>query len=159
MPLLHKLDTFSKKHSENRRLGEEFLAAVVSSFKYPDPSINLPRIVDMLLTTNMVAPKVVDGVARRITKSDVTALSIGKKLPILKDAERDLEEADTICAFLLTNHPSSANDKNSDFISNVENLEGLFKVRMGAFLTKKGEATFERKTYESIDSIVQAFLK
>ena len=79
VPLLHKLDTFSKKHGENRRLGEEFLGAVVSSFKYPDPSINLPRVVDMLLTTNMVAPKVVDGVARCITKSDVTALSTAKK--------------------------------------------------------------------------------
>ena len=79
VPLLHKLDTFSKKHGENRRLGEEFLAAVVSSFKYPDPSIVLPRVVDMLLTTNMVAPKVVDGVARCITKSDVTSLSTAKK--------------------------------------------------------------------------------
>ena len=80
VPLLHKLDTFSKKHGENRRLGEEFLAAVVSSFKYPDPSIVLPRIVDMLLTTNMVAPKVVDGVARCITKSDVTAPSTTNKV-------------------------------------------------------------------------------
>ena len=32
-------------------------------------------------------------------------------------------------------------------------------MRIGASLTEKGEATFETKTYESIDSIVQAFLK
>ena len=159
VPLLHKLDTFSKKHGENRRLGEEFLAAVVSSFKYPDPSINLPRVVDMLLTTNMVAPKVVDGVARCITKTDVTALSIQKKLPLLQEVEGHLGEADDICAFLLKNHPSIASDKDGEFTSNVENLEGLFKVRLGAFLTKKGEATFEKKTYESIEAIIQTLLK
>ena len=113
----------------------------------------------MLLTTNMVAPKVVDGVARCITKSDVTALSTAKKLPLLQEIEGHLGEADDICAFLLKNHPSIANDQDGDFTNNVENLEGLFKVRLGAFVTKKGEATFEKKTYESIESIVQTFLK
>ena len=159
VPLLHKLDTFSKKHGENRRLGEEFLAAVVSSFKYPDPSLVLPRVVDMLLTTNMVAPKVVDGVARCITKSDVTSLSMAKKLPVLQEIEGHLGEADDICAFVLKNHPSIAKDKDGDFTNSIENLEGLFKVRLGAFVTKKGEQTFEKKAYESIESIVQTFPK
>ena len=46
-----------------------------------------------------------------------------------------------------------------DFTNSIENLEGLFKVQLGAFVTKKGEQTFESKTYESIESIVQTFLK
>ena len=61
VPLLHKLDAFSKKHGENKRLGEEFLAAVVSSFKYPDPSIVLPRVVDMLLTTTWLPRRLSTG--------------------------------------------------------------------------------------------------
>ena len=60
---------------------------------------------------------------------------------------------------MLNKHPSIANDQDGDFTNNVENLEGLFKVRLGAFVTKKGGATFEKKTYESIESTVQAFLK
>ena len=59
----------------------------------------------------------------------------------------------------MKNHPSIANDKDGDFTNNVENLEGLFKVRMGAFVTKKGEATFEQKAYESTDVIIQTSLK
>ena len=42
--------------------------AVVYGFKYTVPTAHLPRVVDMLLTTNMVAPNVVDGVARCVTK-------------------------------------------------------------------------------------------
>ena len=80
-------------------------------------------------------------------------------LLVLQEVEGHLGEADDICAFLLKNHPSIASDKDGEFTSNVENLEGLFKVRLGAFLTKKGEATFERKTYESIEAIIQTLLK
>ena len=158
VPLLHKLDSYAKKHGGNRRLGEELLHAVVYGFKYPDPTAHLPRVVDMLLTTNMVAPKVVDGVARCVTKSDVGQLSNAKKLPLMQEVEEHLERADTLCSYMLKNHPSAGNAE-SNFVSQVENLEGLFKVRLGAFLTKKGEATFERKTYASVNAVVETFLK
>ena len=41
----------------------------------------------------------------------------------------------------------------------VDGLEGIFKVRRGAFVTKKGAATFEGKVYASFDEVVQTFLK
>ena len=142
----------------NRRLGEELLHAVVYGFKYPDPTAHLPRVVDMLLTTNMVAPNVVDGVARCVTKSDVGQLSNAKKLPLMQEVEEHLERADTLCSYMLKNHPSAGNAE-SNFVSQVENLEGLFKVRLGAFLTRKSDATFERKTYASVNAVVETFLK
>ena len=37
-PLLHRLDAFAKKHSENRRLGEEFLGAV-ATVKFSDNQV------------------------------------------------------------------------------------------------------------------------
>ena len=82
--------------------------AVVYGFKYPDPTAHLPRVVDMLLTTNMVAPKVVDGVARCVTKSDVGQLSVAKKLPFMQEVEEPLERADRLCRYLLKHHPSAA---------------------------------------------------
>ena len=125
VPLLHKIDGFAKKHGENRRLGEEFLTTVVYSFKYPDPSITLPRVVDMLLTTNMVAPTIVDGVARCITKTDVASLSSKSKLPTLTKVEDHLEHAAELCAHLARRQPSSG-DADGKLLDSVENPGGPF---------------------------------
>ena len=60
-----------------------------------------------------------------------------------------------MCSYLLKNHPRAQ----GTLRATSENLEGLFTVRLGAFLTKKGEATFERKTYASVNAVVETFLK
>ncbi len=158
VPLLHKLDGFAKKHGENRRLGEEFLQAVVNGFKYADPSIQLPRIVDMLLTTNMVSQRLVDGVARCLTKTDVSSLGGNKRVFLLQTVENHLEEAEAICNHLLANHPDTLKP-DSDIAEKISNIEGLFKVRLGAHICKKGKQTFERKDWASVDDIVRAFCK
>ena len=157
VPLLHKLDSFAKKFGENRRLGEEFLHAVVHGFKYPDPADQLPRVVDMLLTCNMVAPKVVDGIARCLTKTDVNAMCGKAKLAKMKAVEQHLEYAEELADYVKAHHPTNHGDVG--FIDEVDNKEGLFKVRMAAYLAKKGNATFEAVTYSSMDEIVQLSLK
>ena len=158
VPLLHKLDGFAKKHGENRRLGEEYLSAVVRGFKYADPTVQVPRVVDMLLTVNMVSPKVVDGIARCVTKTDVQVLSNKSKLAVVLAAEKHLERAEELCDYIKTHHPSAAR-ADAEFIDKIDSLEGLFKVRLGAYITKKGVATFEGKNYDNMDAVVQVFLK
>ena len=41
----------------------------------------------------------------------------------------------------------------------VENIEGLFKVRISSHLCNKGKATFDGIDYESLDDVVRQFLK
>ena len=157
VPLLHKLDRFAKKHGDNRKLGEEFLGAVVHGFKFADPLIQLPRVVDMLITTNMVAPKVVDGVARCLTKTDVQNLSTTRKLPLLKELESHLAEAEKLCGHVLRDHPMR--NAGSDIENTLGNIEGLFKVRLGAHVCKKGKQTFEARDYDDAHDIVRRFFE
>ena len=65
-PLLYKLDSFAKTIGEDRKLGDEFLSAIVN-IKWPN-SKEFPRVIDALLTCNTVSAKVVDGIAR--TRND-----------------------------------------------------------------------------------------
>ena len=72
VPLLHFLDRFSNDFGENKALGEEFVTAVVGI----DISVTdkVPCIRAALVVTNRVAKKVVDDIARLLTKSDIERL-------------------------------------------------------------------------------------
>ena len=148
VPLLHALDAFAKRHGENRRLGEEFLAAVVN-LKFMD-SAQFPRVIDAVITTNLVSEKVVDGVARTLTKTDLNGLVAKAKLPFVKAAERHLEEAEGLCRSLRIAGISD---------NWCTNEEGLFKVRVGAHLCGKGKSTFESMVHPNIEAIVRCLLK
>lgn len=148
VPMLHALDSFAKRHGENRRLGEEFLSAIVT-LKFPEDAV-FPRVIDSLLAANLVSQKVVDGVARSITKTDVSAISSKPKVPLVKEAEAHLAEANRICEAL---RQQLTND-----IDELDNVEGLFKVRIGAHVCGKGKTTFEGVAHKDMRAIVRLFL-
>ena len=148
VPLLHALDAFAKRHGENRRLGEEFLVTVVN-LKFMGAA-QFPRVIDAVITTNLVSEKVVDGVARTLTKTDLTGLVAKTKLPLIKAAERHLDEAEFVCRSLRL----AGIDENW-----CTNEEGLFKVRVGAHLCGKGKSTFDGIVYPNIEAIVRCLLK
>lgn len=149
VPKLYQLDAFAKKYGENRRLGEEFLGAIMA-LKWPG-DLEYPRIVDAWLTTNMVSPKVVDGVARCLTKSDIGSCTAKTKAKMIADADRHLEQIADVCKAV----------KGLEIIKDdaVETLEGLGKVRTGAFICNKSKMTFEAKEFENLHDIVRLFLK
>ena len=147
-PLLHGLAQFAQTHGENRRLSEKLLGAIVS-LKFPEDAI-YPRMIDALLATNLISEKVVDGVARTLTKTDVAGLSSKNKLPYVKEAEAHLDEASRIsCALRATQAEQSK----------VDDAEGLFKVRVGAHLCNKGKQTFDGKAHKDLAAIVRLFLE
>ena len=149
VPLLHKLDAFAKRHGENRRLGEEFLKQVVE-LKFPNFE-QFPRVVDALMACNLVAPKVVDGIARCLTKTDVSGLAARLKLPELRKCEKHLESAERVAEHMLLKAgvPEEV----------ILDAEGLFKVRIAAYLCKNGKQTFDEADYKTADEIVVLLLK
>ena len=147
-PLLYQLDRFAKTLGEDRRLGEEFLTAIVT-LKWQG-SKEYPRVVDALLTCNMVSARIFDGIARTITKTDITALSTKAKMVGVVAADKQLEEVAEYCKQLMV----AEFDENA-----VLNAEGLFKCRVGAHLCGKGKLTFEGRVFKELDDIVREFLK
>ena len=72
-PRLYKLDAVAKVFGENRRFGSEFLTAI-DALKFPQ-SKEFPHVIDAILHVNATSKKVVDGVARTLVKTDVSALA------------------------------------------------------------------------------------
>ena len=68
-PLIREQDEFAKIMSENRRLGEEFANAIVDT--KIDPYDPLVHVRHALISVNLTAMKLVDGVAKLITKTDI----------------------------------------------------------------------------------------
>ena len=86
------LDSFSKKFGENRKIGETFWNAVVD-LAFPTQTSRMPMLRTAFIATNLVSPKVVDGVSRLIVKTDVQALTQSKRLLQVSAAEEILAEA------------------------------------------------------------------
>ena len=107
----------------------------------------LPRIIDALLTTHLVAAKVVDGIARTLTKSDIASLTHNTKQNMWISAPSHLEEAQHLCEAL---QALPHNVDNDDITKEL----GLLTHRIGAHLCSSGELTFEAEDYDSMAEIV-----
>ena len=68
-PVLFFLDRFAKAFGENKVLGEEFVKAVAGMSVSKTDKIQFFKTA--LVATNLVSTKVVDGISKLITKSDV----------------------------------------------------------------------------------------
>lgn len=148
VPLLHKLDTFAKQHGENRRLGQEFISAVLA-IKHPVKQTPLPRTVDMLLACNLVSPKIVDGIAKCLTKTDVSSMMAKGKLEQLEESEGNMVTLNMVCEHLVKILPDTE----------VDNLECLFKVRYAAFVCNRCKHTFEQIEFKDVAEIIRRFLE
>ena len=90
-PVIHMMDAFSNKYCPNVILGEDFLRAVVETTFLPDSQFPLARAA--MLLVNLTSPKVVDGVARLASRSDVLSLAGKAKVQQLLELEADLQTA------------------------------------------------------------------
>ena len=95
-PLLHLLDRVQKLYGENKMFGEEFLSAVYNLNLMK--SVKVVHIKCACLATNLVTDKVVDGISRLLTKTDVDKLKGNKERTIaindmIDEAMRILDQA------------------------------------------------------------------
>jgi hypothetical protein len=92
-PMVKYLDAFAKVYGENRKIGQEFFTAVTECSFSTSPLNVFPHVRTGLLATNLVSPKVVDGLAKLLVKSDVLALCKKDKKVIAEQAEAMLSDA------------------------------------------------------------------
>ena len=143
-PLIHFLDRFAKKFGEHKLLGEEMFAALVA-LKSPetDPWIFL-RVG--ILAANLTSLRVVDGIARLITKTDVDRLRSMKDKA--SQANAMIKQAWELCHGLM--------DAGSVSPDACDILVGKFMVRMVLNLTGKEMQGPEKKVYQGSDAIIEA---
>ncbi len=93
-PIVRFLEGFAKEYGGSKKLGETFLSAVASA-KFPTESSKFPFLRGAMLATNLISPKakVVDGVAKLLSKSDVTTIASKPMLVKATAAEQILSEA------------------------------------------------------------------
>ena len=148
-PLIHEQDMFAKTMSENKRLGEEFMTAVVEAKLHEhEPRIHVRHA---LIACNLTASKVTDGIAKCIVKTDVMALGSKNKVDEVGEADKDLNAARSFVLEII--------EKGGVSEQSGMDMIGLLRVRVGAHLCGKGKITFEATTYDSLSQIMALFLE
>ena len=129
-PLVEFISYMSKQYGDNPILGEEFLRAVVES-KWPKTTVHL--FVKVALTvTNCACMKLVDGVAKLTTKTNILAPK-GKKF------EQALNDIESSLSFLGASlNEESATDQLEKF-----KLFGKYCVRYSLLITNKPKSKAE----------------
>ena len=153
-PALVKLDKLAKQHGENRRLGEEYISAVIGA-KFLNTEV-FPRIRDALLAANLTAPKVVDGIARMLGKTHIGMLTSKANFDMVKRAELELSRAVNIADAVVE---KCSQEMSLAMEYQVNEVEGRFKIRVITHITNMGSKTFEAVTYEDLDIIIRKFME
>ena len=92
-PIIRFLEGFAKEYGGSKKLGETFLRAVASA-RFPTESSKFPFVRAAMLATNLVSPqhKIVDGVAKLLSKTDVAGMASKRMLAKATAAEQSLSE-------------------------------------------------------------------
>ena len=90
-PMLRYLDKFAKAFGPNKKLGGEFLQGLIDlKLKGSTP---YPFLRTALMATNLAGDKIVDGIARFVTKADLDKLRSSKLHDIVAELEELLMDA------------------------------------------------------------------
>lgn len=149
-PMIKYLDEFSKAFGENRRLGEEFLRAVTDA-AFPSLTTRYPHVRTALLATNLVSPKVVDGVARLLAKADVERLRAKSSIPLLDKVEGMMAHAWEVAAKVMVSQAVST--------CKTYPVLGRLHTRTILHITNKAKLGFEKLEFKSIEQIQQRFVE
>ena len=145
-PLLVFLHDFSLKYGASKRLGEEFMSTV-SSLKFSGQERSHAMARAALIATNLTASRVVDGIARLLTKADIGKLS-GKGM---EDSVKQWED-------LLT-RAWTHTSKVTEGPARAKALEcfGRLMVRTTLFMCKKERAGQEGMEHGSLAAILSLY--
>ena len=145
------LDAFSKTFGIKKKLGEEFLREV-TRLKFASNASKMPMIRNALVATNLISPKVKDGIARLIVVSDVQHLGKRERTMEIMAAETLLLETwDAIVCNI---------DRELLSATQAYQLWGRMAARVVLLLTKNGRTVrSERNTRASARSSALTLLR
>ena len=148
-PLIKEQEEFYKTLGCHKRLGEVFTTAIADTkLDYISPRLHVKHA---LITLQLTATKLEDGVVKLVTKTHVQALAAKDMYSAVELADNELGAARDFLTKL----------KEADRISDSQftDVHGMLRVRYGGFLTKLGKSTFEGIAYEKPIEIISKFLK
>ena len=145
-PLLRFMDDFAKKFVPNVKLGEEFCRALATTELHFMKSRVRPRAA--LCLSNLIAKKLVDGVAQLHKKSDIVNLGTKKNETALEALNDDLATADKAVDDMLSKELISH--------SSAITARGLFYVRRVCVVTQK-KGVMDCVEYKTVDDVRQLF--
>ena len=148
-PILNFLDHLNKQYGENRTLGEDFIGALASLNISSTNKVCLVRT--SLMATNSISEKVVDGIARTLTKSDVLRLHNKTLRPQVLNAEEAMERAWELGSKAIMVGCISP--------SKFEDCFGQFIINTTLFLLSKQPMNGTKRHYESQDEINISFVR
>ena len=147
---IHFLDSVSKQFQCHATLGETFWNTIANAV-FASKTTKHPRLRNALILTNLTSPRLEDGIAKLITKSDVTSLSSKGSLGKAQILETRLEQGSSIVEALLAQ---------GKLVPDQElGALGRFHVRLVLHALDKEKHGREQKKYASVDAICSAFLK
>ena len=146
-PLVKFLDRFAKRFGESKVLGEEFVTALVDMKSAETEPWHFLKVA--CVAANLASPKVVDGIAKCLTKSDIDKM----KGPLKKksgDVNRVVKHAFTVCEDVVSKGALSQDS--------ADVLLGKLMVRHCLQLVSKEQSGSQKKVYKDSDEIVSAFV-
>ena len=158
-PIVLWLDEFAKQHAENRVLGEEFMTAV-TDLQFEHGSKHYPIIRQALLALQLTSPKVINGICKLLTPSDVRQLAGPTWRSWSKVDKADIastvDEADVAfkAADQFLQGLATSGEINKDA---AQDIYGRFIVRVGLHLTGRGKRGFEGAEHKNMQAIKNLF--
>ena len=145
-PLISFLSEFCKELSITVAVGEELFKAVCS-WDLQEASTQFPFLRASLLACQLTSPKIVDGTARLLSKSDFDKLKSANLRQNLLQAEQMVADAYQVYV-------------DSGKTTAVQRALGLMMVRLTLILVKKEKLGREKmEVYESPEHVAQLFAK
>ena len=148
-PMMIFLDKFSKEYGQNVKLGQEYFSAV-THLVFPAKSKVYPHIRTALLATNLISEKIVDGVARLLTKSDVERFKSKAVMPDVENGEVAIEQGWRT----LNTHLKSQQLTEGQ----AHGIIGRFMTRLVLKIAKKGKMGPEQRVFDSLEAIKSEFV-
>jgi hypothetical protein len=148
-PMIRYLDSFAKTYGQNKMLGEEFWKAVAETVLHPSVLQPCPHLRTALLATNLVSPKVIDGIARLLVKTDVVNLARKDYKPRVESAEHMLSE----CWDTVMKHVEAARLD----VQKAYNLIGKLHTRSVLLLSNKAKNGPEQRVFTDMAEVQEAF--
>jgi hypothetical protein len=137
---IHFMDAVAKQFHASNVLGETFWKAVTAA-TFHDKTKMFPLLRVALMLVNLTSDKVEDGIAKLLSKSDVSKLTQKGKAHAVLECEDALVTAQRLSNVLIEQHPARYSQSAS-----LEPL-GQFSVRVGLYATGRGAAGPEKKEH------------
>ena len=146
-PLVHLLDRFGKLFGQSKVIGEEVIRALTELRGSELCPITFGKVA--VIATNLTAPKIVDGVAKLLTKTDVEKCrgSLKTKMYELSEAVRTAHSVVT-----MAREDGRIEQHTADI------LLGKFMVRSTLLMMGKQSQGAEKKQYKDQNEIVYNFV-